>query len=76
MDFAAVPDRPDPADDNRSGNHLEATDHEGAAVPAALAEAVGLEHSAEAWNEDVADQHEAGPRYWVDVVVAAHFSNF
>ena len=51
-----MPDGPDPADDERSSNHLEATNQEGAAVDA-VRWAVSLEHGAEAGNENVEDEH-------------------
>ena len=48
VNFAAVPDGPDPASEEKgSGDHLEEANHEGATVPAAALVAVGLQHSAD-----------------------------
>jgi hypothetical protein len=73
MYFAAVPNRPKPAKEEK-GNcyHLKKADHEGAAVPAAALVAVRLKHCSDSRQEDVKQEDQTRPRYWVDMFVAAH----
>ena len=60
VDLDAMPDGPDPAHDEDSGEPLSKSNPEGTAVAARLT-AVGLEHGPEAWEEDVAHQNEGRP---------------
>ena len=73
VNFATVPDWPNPADEqNWGGQHLEKTNQKSATVPATAFVAVWLKHGSDTWENDVKDKYEAWPGDWVYVFVAAH----
>ena len=73
VNLAAVPDGPNPAHDEGSGESLANCNQPGATVPAAALVAVGLEHGSKAGDNAVENQDQTRPRDGVDMFVTTHF---
>jgi hypothetical protein len=73
VDLVAVPDRPNPSEDESCGQSLAEADAVRTVV-ATLGVIVGLEYSALSWCNDVEEKNPVGTawNYGVNMVVTAH----